>query len=199
MTKGRSVSICTFIHVFALSLSLFSRRRNSAAFIWWVNLQNPEAAGNPQVSSYTRETHRNQPPLILQTPPPTPTPTPYVPPPPSSEKGLKSRSNWFGLCFNSASSLLPFSPFLHSPLPSLFSFSGEAQRTGMSMYKTWWRKKKKLLSKHMSCLSFFFLFIVFFIPDLSFSHYSFWVYRNWQCDKIYNVQINKLKPAELWA
>lgn len=110
-----------------------------------------DAAGNLQVSSYRRKRIETSLPPILQ--------TPHRPPPPSSEKGLKSRSNWFGLHFNSMSSLFPScSP---SSLPSLFSLSGEAQRTGMSMYKHGGEKTKTLEQTNVASMSFF-LFIVFF-------------------------------------
>lgn len=124
MSAERSASICTFIHSFFTAEELCSFYRTSKS-----QKSRSDACGNPQVSCYRRETHRNQPSPILR--------TPHLPPPPSSEKGPQSRSNWFDLCFNSMSSLFffPLSFILPSSLPSLFSLSGEAQRTGMNTYK----------------------------------------------------------------
>lgn len=131
-----------------------------------------DSAGNPEVSSYRRNAHRNQPSPILQ--PPLP--------PPSSEKRLKSRSNWFGL--HSFFLLFPSS----SPPPSRLcsrSLSGEARRTGMSMYKHGGEKTKPLQHSDVAPVLFF-PFHCALHP-----HYSCRVYRNQRCDKTRNIQINK--------
>lgn len=95
MTTERSLSICTFIHVFMLSLSVTVFTLQQLCIVNHMSkspASRSEAAGNPQVSSYIEPKHWNQP-----APASANSPLSTLPPPPSSEKGLKSRSNWFGL------------------------------------------------------------------------------------------------------
>lgn len=159
-------------------------------FSHWTSSLSPEqiskktrsdSAGSPQVSSYRRETlkpaspHSANPPTFLLLHP------------------LKSRSNWFGLRVNCVSSLFfsPLSFILPSSLPSLFSLSGEARRTGTSMYKHGGEKTKTLQHTDVASVLFFF-FIVFFIPFIVAG-----CIETGDVTKTCNIHINKLKPTEL--
>lgn len=180
MTTEGSVSICTFIYVdaFSLSVAIFTLEEICSIYRSESPQSSSGASGNPQVSPYRRETQWNQPSFQSANPP---TFLLLLHP---LKRDWKAGVTGLAFCFNCMSSLFFFSSsFLQPPLlPPFFFFvlllwgSSEGRYEHVS---TWWSKKtkRKRLEQTNVASMFFFLFIE------SFS-ISYWVYRNWHCDRM---------------